>query len=285
MYDYKPDYTPHDCFDLKTDLRHIKDRILLEKKASMIIIDGGIGQGKTTLGIQLLEEYQDWEKIDFGSQYGMGGEDFQKKIKVCYSKQKIVVIYDEAGDFNKRGAMSTLNKQLKRIFEVYRAFRILVILILPNFLSLDSSLFENNIPQILINCYNRNIHNGFLRCFDMAAMLYMRDMFRKSRGSELMAAKIHTKIRPNSTGRFYNLSKQRDKELDQLSTQGKISILDEINIKNNVMFSMKELSNATGYTQGTIKQKLCKMSIKPSVVYNRKNYYDKKILLMLKNKE
>jgi hypothetical protein len=87
------------------------------KKAVVVIVAGGLGEGKTTLSIEIAD-YQNklygLPPVDLSlgvkcPQYALGGKDFINKIKACYEKKLPVIIYDEAGDFSKRGALTQFN--------------------------------------------------------------------------------------------------------------------------------------------------------------------------------
>jgi len=59
--------------------------------ASMIIIDGAIGQGKTTLAVHIAD-YINGSPINLKDQLGMGGEDFAQKLQIAHEKGLKVVI-------------------------------------------------------------------------------------------------------------------------------------------------------------------------------------------------
>jgi len=108
--------TPLLCKNIDTQIKRVKN-----KMASLIIIDGGVGSGKTHSGVSIAD-YINITEIDLKNQVGLGGEDFEKKLKWCVENNKKVILYDEAGDFSRRGAITGFNKRLNRIFETYRTF-------------------------------------------------------------------------------------------------------------------------------------------------------------------
>ena len=105
---YNATNTPFSNKRLLKNIDDQKKRIALGKP-SMIIIDGKSGEGKTTLGDEVTEYYQR-KPTNYELQYGQGGSDFKKKFRLCIQHKLSVCIYDEAGDYNKRGFWSKLNK-------------------------------------------------------------------------------------------------------------------------------------------------------------------------------
>jgi hypothetical protein len=106
-------------------------------KASLIICDGLMGEGKTTLAVQLMHAYSIIHKngkldgtnfyeladIDLRSQLAMGGDEFQERLLICHKRKLCAITYDEAGDFSKRGAITAFNARLNRIFQTFRKIR------------------------------------------------------------------------------------------------------------------------------------------------------------------
>lgn len=153
-----------------------------KNKASCIVIDGGVGSGKTTLGIEIADyfnkKYAEQEEVSLEIkdhiQLAMGGKEFAKYMRLCFMQGKIVIIYDEGGDYSKRGAMTQFNAFLNRIFETYRAFRILVIICLPSMSVLENTLFDNQIPRLLLHCYDRGDNNGCVKAYSLHRMFFLR---------------------------------------------------------------------------------------------------------------
>ena len=74
-------------FDTKTR-ENIDDQVerISKRQASLVVIDGTMGKGKTTLGCHIAN-YVNGSHIDFDSQYGMGGKQFMKKIDIATDKK------------------------------------------------------------------------------------------------------------------------------------------------------------------------------------------------------
>ena len=97
-----------------------------------------------------------------------------KKLTVCHEMKLVCIVYDEAGDFSKRGSLSRFNQMLNRTFETYRGFRILVFLGLPNFNVLDNNLFDNQIPRLLLHCSGRGDKYGNFSGYGLEEMNWIR---------------------------------------------------------------------------------------------------------------
>ena len=147
------------------NLRDLKYRVEVQKKASLLIIDGLQGEGKTTLGVICGDVYSG-EEIDLSVQYAMGGDEFLKKLKECFEKKKKVLIYDEAGDFSSRSSLTKFNRNLSRVFETFRRFQIFIILILPCVKTIDRKLFDDGVPRMLLHCHGRGLKEGKVWGYD-----------------------------------------------------------------------------------------------------------------------
>src|SRR6056297_340250 len=93
---YKSTNTPFSTDWVKRDLDKLKYRIEIGK-ASLLIVDGAIGEGKTTLATHLCSSFQG-HSVYYLKQYAMGGQQFQEKLQLCIDSKLKVIIYDEAGD-------------------------------------------------------------------------------------------------------------------------------------------------------------------------------------------
>jgi cytidylate kinase len=93
-----------------------------------MIIDGYQGEGKSTLAVEIAEEYQA-KDLDFAKQYAVGSDDFKNKFEDCITHGLNVIIYDEAGDFDKYSVMTKQNKMLATFLKTFRVYKILVMLL------------------------------------------------------------------------------------------------------------------------------------------------------------
>ena len=250
----------------------LQDRIN-KKKASMIVVDGGVGEGKTTLAVEIAEYYQG-KGLDFTRQYAMGGDEFQEKLVICFDSGLTVLIYDEAGDFNSRGALTGFNQMLNRVFDTFRAFKILVILVLPSFHVLDSPLFDKRIPRALIHCHSRGTKWGDFSGYSLYRMYYLRAKLKKY----VVPAYAYTGTSPNYRGHFYDLSPAKSIELEKISIEGKKKIVNENILRNRGLVSYKDIAKKVGMSVIWVKRKVSKLKINESKIYKRNKYFDKGVI-------
>lgn len=245
-------------FDIKT--KDAVDRVCLRvfdlDFAGMIIIDGGVGQGKTTLAVEI-GDYIEGEEINFHEQLAMGGNDFKKKLQICYLKKKKVIIYDEAGDFNRRSVLTRFNGDLNRVFETFRAFKIVVILILPSFIDLDDSMFKKEIPRLLLHCYSRNKKIGRIRAYSLYRAFYVRNNMKKA-----IVKPLAYRQTPNFFGIFKNLPPERQQRLTDFSMEGKFKILKSQERRSQGWVTMKEIISQTGRNYSVVKRSLLALRIR-----------------------
>lgn len=255
----------------------LKKRIAKNKPA-LVIIDGGSGEGKTTLGIHIAEHFQNC-KIDYSKQLGLGGEDFQSKLRICIKHGLLVCTYDEAGDYNKRGFWTNLNRQLNRLFDTYRTFKILIIVILPNFSKLDNNLFDNRIPRLLLHCENRDDNYGEIKAYGLWRMMYLKAKMNDKK--LIVKSDAYKFTRHNYRARFKNLEPAREKELDEISSKGKLGILEEINIESKELLDYNKLARQLDRSVIWVRTKVSELNIKPEQEYKRKKYFSKDVVYQL----
>lgn len=270
--------------EMKLNLDDLYDRVLIKRKASLIIIDGSIGEGKTTLAVHLADYInkkhgQKEINLKTGNQLGLGGEDFLKKLRWCYENKYHVCIYDEAGDFSKRGSLTKFNAMLNRTFEMFRAFQIIVIIVLPSFSVLDNDIFDKGIPRMLVHCYDRSLTAGRFKVYDFITMMYIRHAMKK----EVIKQRVYDRYNPNIHGDFVDLTPERSTQLDEISTAGKISSLQSSELKIAGLINSKELAIKTAKSRNWVNESIKALGIKPLRVINRTRYYSEDILEVLNN--
>lgn len=223
------------CPNLARFLDSQKDRVFNKNKASLIIIEGGVGLGKTTLAVHIADyingsykkngkDYHVYKEnfISFAEVLGLGGDDFNRKIIEGHKAGRPVVIYDEAGDYGKRTFLTELNIRLNRIFELYRALKVVVVLCLPSFDYLDRALLDKNVPRGLISIEKRNKKFGQYSFYDLYKMNLLKGYFK----NQVIKKNAYKWVNPNFRGRFVNLDKKRSEALDKYSTAGKLKELE-----------------------------------------------------------
>jgi len=262
---------------LDVNLNSLRDRIAA-KKASLVIIDGGVGEGKTTLAVEVAEYFQG-SALNLRHQYSMGGIQFQERLQICVDTNKLTVIYDEAGDFSRRGALTEFNKMLNRIFETYRGFKILVIIVLPNFGILDKQLFDNMIPRLLLHCYGRNQNYGNYSGYSLYRMFYLREKMKKL----TVPPQAYTSVNPNFRGHFLDLTSERSAELEKVSLEGKAKVLSGNILQARGLMPTLQLCKSLHRSRPWVTEKLRKLGIKPDHIYKKQRYFDKGVLERLRD--
>lgn len=247
---------------------------------SLIIIDGGQGEGKTTLGIHFLDFFNKKKglpecslKITDHPQIGLGGKEFIKNFNACRDKKLPAIVYDEAGDFSKRGAISRFNNMINRRFETFRSSKIIVILCLPNFNALDNHLFDLKVPRVLFHCREREttISYGNYSAYSYARMGWLRYWHGKL--PIAIRYQAYNKTYPNYYGHFKNLEPERSNSLAKLSDFGKDkeSILSEIKMEGLIGYS--DLAQRVGRSIIWVRKVVSELKIKEARIINRAKYF------------
>lgn len=246
-------------------------------KASLIIIDGGVGEGKTTLGIELadyINKKKGFDEVKLQGknhpQLALGGEQFVKQLRKCYHEDLPVIVYDEAGDFNRRGSLTRFNAMINRTFETYRTFNIIVILCLPCFYVLDSDLFLKGIPRMLLHLDKRSETYGHFKAWSLYRMFYIRKKMDKM----VVKQFAYQRVNPNFRGQFLDLAADRSKQLDKISTAGKLEVIKKSEIKLEGLLNYKDLSEKVGRSMIWCRRVVSELRIKHKRVIGRVRYFD-----------
>jgi len=258
-----------------------------KRKASLVIIDGKMGEGKTTLAYQLgqhIERYYKKKKgesfydplyFNLKNQIGMGGVKFKEKLEICRNEQLKVVIYDEAGDFSKRSALSNFNHELNRIFQTFRTYKVLIIICLPYFNILDNNLFDEGVPKLLLNLHGRNEKEGRIRGYGYDEMLWLRYYMSQEK---VKKQKCYKRVTPNFRGKFVDLPSDLSIELDKYSTEGKAEILNKSILSDSDLLPYKEIAKKVKMSIPWVKNKVSILKIKEIKKYKRSKYFDSSII-------
>lgn len=247
------------------------------RKPTIIVIDGAPSTGKTTLGIEILEAFQQ-KPIDYKTQYAMGGAQFQEKLNECQKAKEMIMIYDEAGDFNKRGGMTKFNQELNRVFETFRAFNIIIIVILPNCASLDTELMKKFVVRGLINCQDRDI-TGRYRAYSTKRLFYILHYAKKT----VVPSYPYSQVSPNFRGRFYDLAASRSNDLNKISLEGKKEILDTQALRSKGLRTVEEIGKELGMAVNTVRKYIQVNKLKPELRHKQKKFYSGDTVIMIKD--
>ena len=286
---------PFDVY-LARALTEMKKRVD-KKKAACLIVDGSVGEGKTTLAVHCADflngayvhkkpqnpepfkpiEFQGFYELDesklikLEKQYSMGGEEFQQVLLDCVKEKFKVIIYDEAGDFSRRGALTGLNQNLNRIFETYRTFKIILILCLPSVATLDRDIFLKGVPRALLHCQGRDENAGFFKAFSLKQVLWALHDMKTHPVPQL----VYNKLTPNFTGLFYDLPESRSKQLEEISSKGKLNILEEQSLGNDKYLTIGQIAVKYKASPRSIESSLKVAGATPDKEINGQKYYDK----------
>lgn len=265
---------------------------IANRKASLIVIDGLMGEGKTTLAVEIMQYMERKNKsltkyvpffeplvVSLENQIGMGGVQFQEKLQICHSLGLVVVTYDESGDFSKRGSITQFNQNLNRVFQTFRAYKILVILCLPSFNLLDNDLFLQGVPRLLINCHTRTMKQGEFRGYDLEAMFYLKKYMREI----AVPLQAYSKVTPNFRGHFLNLPYNLSEELDKVSTKAKTEILSKSVLASQGLINVNDLMRKLNRSKCWVRNTIRKLNIKHKKVYKMVKYYEAETLEILEN--
>lgn len=258
-----------------------------KNKATCFVIDGGVGEGKTTLAIHIAD-YINQKYGGIGPvsldikdhpQLAMGGKQFAKQMRICFIGGFIVIIYDEGGDYSKRGAMTQFNAFLNRIFETYRAFRIVVIICLPSMAVLENTLFDNRIPRMILHCQGRDDKDGSFKAYSLHRAFYLRYHMKKLEDKSF----AYSVVEPNFVGHFLNLSPERAKALDKLTIAGKLDILQGAELKLEGLVDRREIANRLAKSPSWVALACSKLHVKPVRYVKKVAFYDKSVIDILQD--
>jgi len=277
------------CDKLAQNIDDLLNRID-KKKASLLIVDGLMGEGKTTLAVEVMEYVTKsrkgtlhkepfYEEIhtEFEKQLAMGGEDFQEKLQICRDSKLVVITYDEAGDFSKRGAITSFNQRLLRVFQTFRSFRILIIMCLPSFEILDNALFTNGVPRLLLHCCDREATYGSVKGYGLEEMFYLKHFMKK----EVVPLKAYSKITPNFRSHFKDLPIVVSRKLEKISTNAKAETLTQNILKNQGLLSVFDIAKLVSRSVPWVRAGINKTDVVHKRIFKKTKYYTEEIVAIL----
>lgn len=262
------------------DIETIKAEVLLDNPA-LIVIDGELGTGKTTFGAQYADEFNG--PIPFEQFIGMGSEKFAEVYDLNKKRIKCIV-YDESGDYAKASSSGSLVKNLNRIFETFRQYKIVVLLIRPRFYTIPSHLFELGVVKIIYNM-ERRVEKKYVK---MRVYYPDRIDWLVSQADNLKKMKIPMKlvygrVHPNRKDYFTDYGdKDRRKLLEMFSLAGKDQITKEVYLKQQGLVSFDDLVRIIGRSKAFMYNTIKKLGIKSETTYKKKKYYAKETIDIIK---
>lgn len=272
--------------ELADNLRDQYYNRIKKKKPSLIIIDGGQGEGKTTLLVHCLDFINNLVdkppadlSIKHHPQIALGGKEFTKNFNTCKKEELPAIGYDEAGDFTKRGSVSSFNARLIRRFETFRSSNLMVIICLPNFGILDNHLFDLQILRGLIHLKDRSEKSGNMFAYSGMEAGWVR--YWIERLPKPLRYQAYSKCAFSFRGHFKDFPPQRAEQLARLSDFGKDREDFQAEIRYLGLLTYRELATRIGmsdiYTRIAIKD----LKISPERKIKKVKYFKKEVLDIL----
>lgn len=254
-----------------------------EKKPCLIIIDGMPSTGKTTIGTHIINEENkicglgrcDLTKKTL--QIGTGTEQFIAKLRPCAEAGYPIIMFDEAGEYNRQGWASKLNKIVNKIMDTYRAYNIIIIMVLHDFQELPKHVWNIKLPTILIHLKERE-SVGRSRWYDLQDMYWIMH----NRKTDIFPEASYDKQTPVFRCNFKNLPLEEAKQLDELSTSAKKEKLRGSEIDIQGLLSIHDIQTILEKSVSWIKTHIKQLKIKEQTIYKKKKYYAQEIIAKLR---
>jgi len=251
------------------------------KMPSFIVVDGAHSGGKTTftghIGQYVESKYG--RDFDYENQVGKGMDDFQAKLKWCRENGGKVCVYDEAEDFERKGAISRLNRMLNRVFAVARVNKMMIIISLGIVKKLEFEPIEKGLVRCLINVHGREIGKNYanIRLYDVGNMFYLMFLMNKFKASGKSPRMAYSKTATFMRSRILKADYKDEKLWDAIDLKDKNRIQDDSALEAQGLIDIKKVAKESGYSISSLRAMFRKL--KPeSVKVGRKNYYYRSIL-------
>lgn len=245
-------------------------------KPAVVIVDGGLGQGKTTLSVQICDE-ANGKPQKFETFVGMGGKEFIS-VYDLHKQDRQALNYDEAGDYARRGAMTQFNRELGRIFETFRAFKVIIVITLPRFWWLDSKIYELGVVKMIVHCYGRTQTYGRYAVWFEDTIDWLISRADKVKKMGLPQKLCYGQVSPNQRGLFYDLDPVRSKELTDFGLRGKSAISQQAILASQNLISIKDIGHKLGRSYQWVQRNMRNKKIPAARIIKNKNYYNKDII-------
>ena len=259
------------------------------KKPNLILIDGKSSTGKTTLAIHIADQinkkhglgevYLNSKDMDNVVQIGTGVDDFISKLEECKRRKLPVIIFDEAGEYNKRGWNSQLNKVVDSIMDTFRAYRIAVIMVLHDFSELPKHVFNTEIIDILIHTKERKKTYGIADFYSHKRLYWVRKF--KLDPTNVIPTDAYKKEYKNIRLVFKDLIPERSKELDLISTAHKQTKLSSSEIKLQGLMDVNDIMKKLNRSKIWVRKKISELKLKPKKIFKRSQYFEPEVLSLL----
>lgn len=258
-------------------------------RATVIICDGNQGTGKTTFGVNC-GDYLNAKKglppvkleTKDHPQVSQGYKQFALNLERCQKEGLPFCMYDEAGDFSKKGFNSRANTKLYEIFQKIRNTRVVIFMVLPKFYSLDNTLYELGIVKFLLHLKFHEHDDSLTRVTGYAegtedfpaSFNYLR--YKASKLSQEYKNQVYSNVVPDlATYCRVGLSPEREKALNALSDKGKSRERIALGIKAQGLISTNELRQMLGVNLNQFLYLKGKYNISPNQKIGVTNYFTK----------
>lgn len=272
--------TPFSNTVITDNLKEIDKRVRKKNLASVFLIDGGLGKGKTTTAVQMASWIQG-SPIDFKKQLALGGGELTEKLLICQKEKLPVLVYDEASDFNRRGALTKFNAEINRVFDVCRSFKVVIIIVLPCVVVLDKDLFNKGIVRAVFHVADKSKNFNLCWAYSAYRACYLIRDLKDSKKNPVLG-KAYLKTHPNFDFRTYDLTKERAKELEKFSNGAKLKVLRSTTVRLQGLSNMKQLAEQLGMSKGWVSLTIRTKKIACKAVYHRVKYFDSGAMMKLK---
>lgn len=265
-------YYPHERTDFIERAVNQGTKRIKDKFSTVFVIDGDVGSGKTTFAV-LFGDMCHGQPIDLKKNLALGGEDFQVKLLKTHERAEHVLVYDEAGDFNRRAAMTKFNREMNRLFEMSRALKILVIIVLPRFYILDKQFFELNQIRGVFHIHSREKSRASWTAYTTSQAMYIKKWAEKL----TVPQTAYRYGNPIAKGNFYDLEPERSRELEKISIEAKKDAISEMFVKKERL-SKEEIAKHYNFSISWVEARLREIDDIDSLKVGRKLFYHKNTL-------
>jgi hypothetical protein len=256
------------------------------KKPSVILIDGVHSGGKTTLGAHIGQyiESKYGQDFDYENQVGKGMDKFLERVKWCRQNNKHVCIYDEAEDYDRKGAMTKLNRLLNKIFSIIRINKINIIMILGCVKILEKQPLTKGLIRGLINVHNREIKKPFadLRVYDASNVFYLMWLMDKHEKTGKSPLSAYSKTYAFMKSHILKADPEDEVLWDSLDRTDKFEMQDEAILETKGLINIDRVSKESGYSVSYLRILFRKIKPEAQRIGN-KNYYYRSILKRIEN--
>ena len=263
------------------------DYVVKANSAVIISMDGTQGSGKTTLATLAVDHINaidgkplmDLDDKDC-IQYAMGGDQFMRKLPMVSGSGFHVMVYDEGGDYSRKGAVTRFNKTMDRAMDIMRVHKCIIIFVCHYFpKQVPSEMVDKGIVTCLIHCKKRAPEQSFVtaQVFGYLAISFMINHWLKK---IIVPEQIYRG--ENFTFTFRNISEDRSLKLALLGSNKKKELWDLSEIRLNGLVSQQEIATAIGKSQSYVKKKILNLGVEAEKKYKNRKFYSLSVLETLK---